>query len=746
MFDSQIINITQREATLINSIAKFLHADQIEMLKRPSDSKNITWSNETIQQCLAVRSVVGAKGYEYMRHLHFPFPSYRTLCRKIQNLPFAPGIQCDVLELLKQKMSAREEHEKLCALVVDEMQLKQRIEYDKSTKQMVGYVSPETLPGGVDNSEERQLAVHALVFMLRGLTVAWKQTVAYLYSGTSLDSGAYWTFTKQVLQASEVSGLKVECITSDMGPANTGLWRHVGIHSTRESIMPMIPHPARPGHSLYFVADPPHLLKNLWNCVLGHRIGLPDDIVTRHHLPSNIVSHVYVQQLMDLQQGAELRVAHKLQACHTSPSHYEKMRVCLAAQFFSRSTAAAVETSVKLGLLPNEALTTAWFIRAVNDWFDAMNARKKDHALLHNTSTAASASLKTMLEIIRHVSFSGRKIWKPIQTGIQLSTTGVLQLGEELMSKNSLQYFLTGRLSQDPVENLFSQTRGQGVVHPSCTSFRLALRLVTIAQYLEVSKGAAYGEDGCTYVIDYLKDHCRSLRLSDDSSAAEVDESELCQAASDVAELRVTESPCKVVQSELCQPFVTYLNFEPLVTEAAYDHEETVTTCEAGLHSSVCHQQLGNLEQCALYDVIGWAVHQFLATVNCDVCRQSLVAHEVPDTESCRSYYTSARDRGGLTNPSEDIMYAAYMAESVFQTNKSLLGSLPNVEQTIMQEVIDVLDTLQLNIPACHKAVYRIVKRYIRLRINVHGSMVTKVQIAMKQYGSKTACRSTVIP
>jgi len=72
--------------------------------------------------------------------------------------------------------------------------------------------------------------------------------------------------------------------------------------------------------------------------------------------PTNIVTHVYVQQLMDLQHSTELRVAHKLQACHTSPSHYEQMRVCLAAQFFSRSTAAAVETAVKLGLLPNEAL------------------------------------------------------------------------------------------------------------------------------------------------------------------------------------------------------------------------------------------------------------------------------------------------------------------------------------------------------------------------------------------------------
>ena len=699
----QIVELTEREATLVKSISRFLHTDQIDKL-RTSQSKNVTWSNETIQQCLAIRSVVGAKGYEFMRHLSFPFPSYRTLCRKLHNLPFSPGVQYDVLELLKKKMSAREEHEKLCAMVVDEMQLKPRIEYDKSLKLMVGYVLPEIMPAGVDSSEEKLLAVHALVFMLRGLTVPWKQTVAYLYSGSSLDSDAYWAFTKRVLEASEASGLRVQCITSDMGSANTGLWRRAGIHSTRDSILPMIPHPARPADSLYFAADPPHLLKNLWNCVLMHRIGLPDDVVARHHLPSNTVSHTYIQQLMDLQQNAELRVAHKLQPCHTAP-HYEKMRVCLAAQFFSQSTAAALETSVKLGLLPHEALTTAWFVRAVNDWFDAMNARKSADAV-HNTPTAASVSLQIMLDVIRRISFSGRKVWKPIQTGIQLSTNVVLRLGEQLMLKYHLQYFLSGRLSQDPVENLFSQARGQGVVHPSCTSFRLALRLVTVAQYLEVSKGAAYADDGCTYMVDYLKEHCQTLRFSDDTSPGEVDEPELCQVASDAARLSVVESP--YVQSDFCHQ----LNLESCVTEAAYDHEEIVTNGEAGLDSSVCNgvHPLGNLEQCALYDVIGWAVHQFLATVNCDPCRQSLVAHTVAGMES---YYTSARDRGGLSYPSQDVMYAAYMAESVFQTNKSRLGRLPNVEHTVMQEVMDVLDTLQLNIPSCHKALYCIMKRYV---------------------------------
>ena len=73
-----------------------------------------------------------------------------------------------------------------------------------------------------------------------------------------------------------------------------------------------------------------------------------------------------------------------------------------------------METAVRLNLLPVEALTTAWFLAFVNDWFDAVNARQ---------GSSAIDSLKMMLEVIKDLSFSDRRIWKPIQAGIQLTTT-----------------------------------------------------------------------------------------------------------------------------------------------------------------------------------------------------------------------------------------------------------------------------------------------------------------------------------
>jgi len=78
------------------------------------------------------------------------------------------GIQTDVLDLLQIKMVLPEQN---CVLILDEVQLKRKIEYDVSLKSITGYVDPE-----LGNSTEE--ASHALVYMIKGLQVPYKQVVA----------------------------------------------------------------------------------------------------------------------------------------------------------------------------------------------------------------------------------------------------------------------------------------------------------------------------------------------------------------------------------------------------------------------------------------------------------------------------------------------------------------------------------------------------------------------------------------
>jgi len=128
----------------VENIKKFLNADQIKKLKQLPDHKghNLVWSSENPAlpcNLLSCRELVGRNGYDYLRKMNYPLPSYRTLCRQIQNSTFTPGIQHDVLQWLRLKMSNAQESQKLCVLLIDEMQLKSRIEFDRGLRHIVGY-------------------------------------------------------------------------------------------------------------------------------------------------------------------------------------------------------------------------------------------------------------------------------------------------------------------------------------------------------------------------------------------------------------------------------------------------------------------------------------------------------------------------------------------------------------------------------------------------------------------------------
>ncbi|XP_054622838.1 uncharacterized protein si:ch73-382f3.1 isoform X2 [Dunckerocampus dactyliophorus] len=64
-------------------LQNFLYEDQIRALSLIKRSRRAVWSPETILKARKIRSAVGTKGYEYLRELGYPLPSYRTLCNRL---------------------------------------------------------------------------------------------------------------------------------------------------------------------------------------------------------------------------------------------------------------------------------------------------------------------------------------------------------------------------------------------------------------------------------------------------------------------------------------------------------------------------------------------------------------------------------------------------------------------------------------------------------------------------------------
>lgn len=79
-------------------LQSFLYEDQIRALSLSKRSRRAVWSPETILKAQKIRSAVGSKGYEFLRELGYPLPSYRTLCNRLETkIVVTADMSCDML-------------------------------------------------------------------------------------------------------------------------------------------------------------------------------------------------------------------------------------------------------------------------------------------------------------------------------------------------------------------------------------------------------------------------------------------------------------------------------------------------------------------------------------------------------------------------------------------------------------------------------------------------------------------------
>ncbi|KAF2891236.1 hypothetical protein ILUMI_14936 [Ignelater luminosus] len=98
--------------------------------------------------------------------------------------------------------------------------------YDMSLNKYFGDV---TLPN------HDGIASDVLVFLLAGVTMRWKQIVAYYFTGGSVDGSVFTNIIKEIFEKANVLNLNILGITSDMGPSNQAMWRTWGISAGRHT-------------------------------------------------------------------------------------------------------------------------------------------------------------------------------------------------------------------------------------------------------------------------------------------------------------------------------------------------------------------------------------------------------------------------------------------------------------------------------------------------------------------------------
>jgi hypothetical protein len=254
------------------------------------------------------------------------------------------------------------------------------------------------------------------------------------------------------------------------------------------------------------LADVPHLFKNLKSMLVNNKIiCIPKFIQEKYNLPTQIINVKHIFDLVEFQNKLEFKLAPKLSEADLLLSHYDKMKVSKSTHVISHDVSCALKF-VSQHLNKKEYITTAWFIDQVEKWFYLMTSRSPVNAISKHNIEKYNETItffKDFMELIDSMEVGIKKIWKPCQTGILISTKSILNIQKYLIENQNYHFVLTSRFSQDCLENLFSVLRSKQIV-PNALQVKNNLKLICVSQYLKCPKNSSYTEDDRNFLSDFL--------------------------------------------------------------------------------------------------------------------------------------------------------------------------------------------------------------------------------------------------
>ena len=416
------------------------------------------------------------KAYNYVRSVFdLCLPAPRTISKWYSSVDGSPGYTKESLNALKLvAQNNRTGHPILCSLMMDEMSIRQHIEF--TGKETLGYVD---LGSGISVDVK---ATEVLVFMLVAINASWKIPVAYFRSD-KLSGTQKSMLVSECINKVEQTGVTVVSLTFDGAASNITCARKLGAKLDIDDLQPYFNLNGRPILVFY---DACHMIKLIRN-LLGEKKFIKS--------ADSFIFWKYIVELFKLQDDEGLHLGNKLKRAHIH-FYKQKMKVKLASQIFSDSVADAIEFCLKeLKIKEFEGSeSTIIFIRYVNRCFDLLNSRSivapnYKKALCEKNIKKVQNYVTEAITYFKNLEFGNRK------TGIMgwiIDLTNILKIFDLYVKNGSLSYVPTYKLSQDHLELFFGSIRSH-LGHndnPTVRQFRAAYkRLIIRAEIRENGLG-----------------------------------------------------------------------------------------------------------------------------------------------------------------------------------------------------------------------------------------------------------------
>ncbi|XP_077492721.1 uncharacterized protein LOC144103890 [Amblyomma americanum] len=420
-----------------------------------------SWSELVVRHCIILRNL-STRAYEHIRKEGIlKLPSRSTLQRFLGVNSGEVGFTSLVKERLQVEASnLKAEQAKVCSLVVDEMRIQQRLQYNKQRDAFVGEVD---LGNSVQKraTGEPVLANSLLCFVLTGLSVHVRIPVGYFLTRNCTGQELF-PLIKHVIKEVEDIGFKILRIVSDNHKINVLAFQLL----CGGSLSHCTQHPEDPTRKLFLAFDQCHIIKNVRSQFLARDLGKDGEVSSSH-----------LKELYRMQQDSIVKPVRFLTRKHVFPSNIEKMNVSRAVQVFSPPVTAALK------LLQEQAGHTCdmsfaavgptiKFMDIMHRWFllmDVSNCAQHIQQKLPDSRQYDSSgdsrlswlmtSFQSYLQNMQRHCQAKQFLSKETYQALVMTTISNVECIKHLLAVESFKFVLTRKFSSDPIESFFGWLR-----------------------------------------------------------------------------------------------------------------------------------------------------------------------------------------------------------------------------------------------------------------------------------------------
>ncbi|KAL8613198.1 hypothetical protein ACOMHN_043007 [Nucella lapillus] len=207
----QVASLRAKKKAILENFLKDLPVVPAALFKIMMRKKKwINWDTEkeAMELCLAVyfRST---SAYAVLRYVGFQLPHPRTLRRRFSTVLTGVGLCQSLFEMMHLRTLALEEHEKRVTLSLDGMTVTKALTYSHHRDELVGFVNCG------EHHQSDEIANQAILVMIRGLTLKWKQVLGYFVAKHNQATPTLTAIISEIVRTVTGIGLYVDAIVMD---------------------------------------------------------------------------------------------------------------------------------------------------------------------------------------------------------------------------------------------------------------------------------------------------------------------------------------------------------------------------------------------------------------------------------------------------------------------------------------------------------------------------------------------------